>query len=849
MSEIDSILQATATTKALRTYAYLQSSVRGQKGTADTLRCLLPIVIAGLREQPAGVPIDDVRLQASLKTFGLSIPLFVLKQFDQPLIDAGMLEWRGSIKKHVIKPSPPATAVPGARTTLPLEDIFDTIEPQLLNFARSISINAPHSASWTDALVAYLKSDTVVALDEDAESGESDAAAVVNEAAAENAEPMKIRNTLLGKPEEAERYVVASFIRQCKTDGNRATLDGIVQVYTGILIEEFVTTVQATGLNSNFRGLALYYDTNLLLRLLGTSGKVYQAAMQETHNSLKALGCKFFFLPSTRSEVQTILNGVAEDKSNPYWETAEALDRGDITRSGIQELAIEWQAVLAEEPLGILPLEFKDIPSKGPSIREYELAKELNPNPERDPEKRTQADKRTQNDARSIGTIVRLRKGFVTDQVGSCKHLFISRNAMVQRTARKFMMDDLDHEYEDESIPPALTLTQIATIAWLVEPQKLEPAKLSLSLLARCYNAVRPRNEWRRHYMQIIRQNQQKSPAFANRIANNAMLSGTLARLVKDATIGLPEVLDRLGNDDFAALIAQAERTADELTDELERTRYAAASAAEALREAEKTNAAERRLAVEKLAEAHAALQEAEDRRLAAEEQARLADIRVATPSASTVESKDAVDQAQSPIDPELTNEDRRADSRPAPHYSWWERLDPQTKAAITYVGFGLFSLAATALLFGVLQSTGALSLAAGPYVKSASFGGAFAGFYAVFWLMMRSYHATDRVPRLCITGNVVDGNGTPVQGATVYVAGWDREIMTNGIGHFDIEVPEGDKWSVQARKDNTAAEVTVEKKTLARPVILRLKALPKTRNPPSSRASVPRGGKPNAVV
>src|SRR5215470_9974451 len=105
---------------------------------------------------------------------------------------------------------------------------------------------------------------------------------------------------------------------------------------------------------------------------------------------------------------------------------------------------------------------------------------------------------------------------------------------------------------------------------------------------------------------------------------------------------------------------------------------------------------------------------------------------------------------------------------------------------------------------FGILHSTGVLTIAFDSAVKQAEFAGAFAGFLATFIFLIRSYNSTAQA-RIFLSGNVLWQDGSPASQALVFVEGTDRQKFTDTTGWFQIEVPNQDRWTVRV----TIGEVT----------------------------------------
>jgi hypothetical protein len=103
-----------------------------------------------------------------------------------------------------------------------------------------------------------------------------------------------------------------------------------------------------------------------------------------------------------------------------------------------------------------------------------------------------------QNDATYLGTVMRLRRGSRSRDVGESKFIFVTSNSFLARCAKRFLVKE--KQLAPQHVAAMLSLGQIATIAWLLKDQKLTPAKAGRELLINCYSAIRPDSEWFRHF-------------------------------------------------------------------------------------------------------------------------------------------------------------------------------------------------------------------------------------------------------------------------------------------------------------------------------------------------------------
>lgn len=525
--------------RTLRAYAYLTASftARPQYDVIDALDCIVPFVMAGIASQ-AGDQLDLPKLTTHLQTFGLTIPMYALEQMLPRLQKLGAVEWNEVTRCHVCKAAGDLPEVEEAQAIAVLADAFDAIENRLSAFASGHGLPKPPLApSWTDALIAFLRSESATDVIR---------AAVVKEA-------------LIGDPEKVEAYVIALFIKDVEKHDD-ALFKHIVQVFTGILIEDFVGSIQSVGESNKFAGLTLFYDTTVLLRLLGTSGRIFQTATLEMHRALQDLKCTTNFLGQTEVEVFNIIDSLLvshEAGRELFGETAEAISDGEVTIPQLRDLRDSFTVRLGKQ--NIFPYNYNYSGRKSEDqyqIDETRFGKSLEDEAIR--HDRLYSSHNAANDAKALAIVMRLRKGERSLSVATCRFLFISRNRLLQRVARKFSITQ--GGYDHSNIAPVMTVGQIATIAWLVSSKTLEPSRVTKELLASCYNAVRPSQGWAEEFAKSLADFRSEDPGFLEARANSVLFLGTMRTLARDESLGQPAVLKKLN---FAEIVRRAADASD----------------------------------------------------------------------------------------------------------------------------------------------------------------------------------------------------------------------------------------------------------------------------------------------
>jgi hypothetical protein len=348
-------------------------------------------------------------------------------------------------------------------------------------------------------------------------------------------QPFTLNNMLVNDPANWQKIVVARYIQECESTPDKAPIfDAIVAVFTGVLIEDFIANVQSIADKRHSKGFCVYYDTTVLLRILGTSGRLLRLAALDMHNAVQALGWSTFYFEMTNQETRRILVRVADDPIHSHPESAEAYISGEFTKDEISELPDTFADKLKR--LGIRPAPSITF-QKHWEIREGDLTELLVAASD------TYKLQSARKDARAVANILQLRKGETSTEIGRAKHVFASSNRLLHSVTRDFVNAYIE-DYEPGSIPPVLTVGQLATVAWLSTSRDIEPINASRELLTACYNAVRPSGEWIGKFAAVLDTYLKQNPEVIAEDANSNIFLRTTRLLMQDYSRGRSEPTD-----------------------------------------------------------------------------------------------------------------------------------------------------------------------------------------------------------------------------------------------------------------------------------------------------------------
>ena len=100
-----------------------------------------------------------------------------------------------------------------------------------------------YSTNWTDALIGFLKSGSEIGA----------------------AKTTIIEGAVVSDAEKLDNYIAARFVQKIyETD--KDTFDSITKIFTGVIIEEFISTIQEIGTPEDYDRLTIYNNARLLAR-------------------------------------------------------------------------------------------------------------------------------------------------------------------------------------------------------------------------------------------------------------------------------------------------------------------------------------------------------------------------------------------------------------------------------------------------------------------------------------------------------------------------------------------------------------------------------------------------------
>lgn len=478
---IDQLIELTGADRSARAYAFLYASFRQSEVSSapvrDALDCLTPFMLLYFSDKNGKqVNLQDIQTFLN-QNFSFEIPLYALEQILPDLQRRGYVKYNKTTQAYLVH----ANDINFNLAKNEIGSDFDAVVSRLTDYAAQLGLKyAPFSNSWGEALISFLKD-------------------------ASSSADHNLRNIkgAIVDPGKIEAATIGSFLRDL-SESDSETFNGIINIYMGVIIEDFISSITEIGELDPNNPVTIFYDTAVILRLLGSSGRLLRIATEELTRYLQDLGFSIRYFSGNETEVSNIIDTIifVKDKGGELeGETAEALSTGEITvseirwlKSNLAETLAKWNIFPADDlELNVQKNAYYQIDEN--AFSEYLLQQSL-------ANKRPYSSQNRRNDAGYLGNVVRLRKNHKTRDLAFCRYLFVTSNKFLAKSSRQFLIKE--RVITPYHCAPILHLGQVATIAWLLKEQSIPPEKAGRELLLNCFAAVRPDAAWFGHFREGI---------------------------------------------------------------------------------------------------------------------------------------------------------------------------------------------------------------------------------------------------------------------------------------------------------------------------------------------------------
>jgi len=506
----------------LRTLAVIEAQMT--KGLGRPTEYLIPFFQAAISAR-AGTPFVIRDILATIeKDYSLEIPVYMADSILPILEKVGAISKDSNIGGYLCKEIGENEGDTGLS-----QSHFDLLEGKLNRFAISLEFEKPiASDTWQHALLNFFSKK---------ELGNK----VGN-----------IRGKLVSNPKEKDDWLVSKFIVEMQIV-DPAVFDLIKRIYAAYSIADTLASIQHFGHTEDWEGLNVVYDTAVLMRLLGTSGKFLKDATLQMHNLLLDVGCNTYYFDSNLAELfQNIEALTARHLSGEsiHRETAQALENGEISLGEINLLKGSADTRLGQ--LNITQLELPERSSNmqaqiNPAELESFLKEKINYR------RNTFA---AQVDAESIERVIFLRGAKKYSELPKSKYVFVTHNYNYAKHSANFCKEYCG--YQKQHVSPVVTLNTLTRLSWLASENGGKPLDLSNELIINCFQASLPDDKWFGKFWNAI---ENTNPEYLNTDAHESLYLLDIRKAVEDMSIGSSALIDDL---DISKVIENARKAADE---------------------------------------------------------------------------------------------------------------------------------------------------------------------------------------------------------------------------------------------------------------------------------------------
>lgn len=294
-------------------------------------------------------------------------------------------------------------------------------------------------------------------------------------------------------------YYIAQYIFE-KRDASSPEYYYILDLVKGYYLQSAIYLQAENGslLSSNYSNVTFYYDTPLLIRLLGWKTKDEQATTYELHTALRSRGGKFAFFPQTESEINSILIAYQHSIGHSSTITLEGLDDQGYSVSDVERLRETWETNLhGQYCVDLVSLPAYQQNEAGYVDNEY-IIDEIglrNYILEHMPRYKQDA---LEADIASALAIHRLRNGLKSEELEKCKSIFVTTNGTLSNCFNRFYRENI----ERNTFPLLISDTDLSALTWIKTGGKSNlPEK---QLLRNAYMAMQPTPEMLERFGNVL---------------------------------------------------------------------------------------------------------------------------------------------------------------------------------------------------------------------------------------------------------------------------------------------------------------------------------------------------------
>ncbi|MEB0090085.1 hypothetical protein RHM65_22185 [Pseudomonas sp. CCI4.2] len=426
----------------------------------DYLEYLRPYILDVLVNDPPELITDASVAEKLLARCGLKIPSRTVQIILQRLAKERLLVKESGV--FVVSSELPPSDLSAARANASRH--ITLIVNELIGFAHSNSNRILSEESATESLVYFLSQFSIPCL------------------------KSYLRGTTLPEIRSGADWqisLVGHFVTALQAQPN--LLDSFMMLMHGHMLANALLCPDLDSVTDSYAGVVFYFDTPLLIRLLGLDGEREEQAIKEIVALVQRLEGQVRYFSHTYDELTTAIK-ISADFIDSYKGRGTIV--GEAKKSGKQKSDLIMIASRAAELLELQDIKVVSTPSYGKENHKFEISEEAfsavlceeieynNP-------------RAKDYDIRSVRSIYVLRRDTSPVSVEKAKAVLVTSNSSLSKAAYEYGKSF----QTSREVSTVITDFSLANTAWLKAPQGA-PALPKKEILAFAYAAARPTKDF-----------------------------------------------------------------------------------------------------------------------------------------------------------------------------------------------------------------------------------------------------------------------------------------------------------------------------------------------------------------
>ena len=273
-----------------------------------------------------------------------------------------------------------------------------------------------------------------------------------------------VKNVTVSK--DKIKFRLANYVISIISDADHPFYNDLMGIALGALFANliYIETDVKEYKSKPLSDLSVYFDTTILLYLLGYKTPAQKNNTRCIVSMLKENGAKLYCYENNLNEVRSIMTAYKYNSShNSNGLTLEHFDEMNISSSMVDQFIESLELKLSSEPLNITICRTFPYPEKDTSEIEYDQYEMIDEEGLINYLKENIAyrDEPVNNDVACISSICRERKGILSNRLERSECIWVTSNNKLASYVKSFF------KYPKDKILPVVTLDELAREVWI----------------------------------------------------------------------------------------------------------------------------------------------------------------------------------------------------------------------------------------------------------------------------------------------------------------------------------------------------------------------------------------------